>query len=56
MPQTAPVVLTIAGFLWPAGFGLLPLGGSDIGLHCVLAIVMLLIGVTARPVASAATV
>jgi len=53
---TIYLVLTIGGFLWPAGFGLLPLGGSDIGLHCVLAIVMLLIGVTARPVASAATV
>jgi len=50
------LVLTIGGFLWPAGFGLLPLGGSDIGLHCVLAIVMLAIGLTAKPVASAATV
>ena len=53
---TIYLVLTIGGFLSPAGFGVLPLGGSDIGLHCVLAIVMLLIGVTAKPVASAATV
>ena len=50
------LVLTIAGFLWPSGFGLVPLGGADIGLHCVLAIVMLAIGLTARPVASAAAV
>ena len=53
---TIYIILTIGGFLSPAGFGVLPLGGSDIGLHCVLAIVMLLIGVTAKPVASAATV
>ena len=53
---TIYLILTIGGFLSPAGFGVLPLGGSDIGLHCVLAIVMLLIGVTAKPVASAATV
>ena len=50
------VVLTIAGFLWPSGFGLVPLGGGDIGLHCVLAIVMLLIGLTSRQPAAAATV
>src|SRR2546423_12025023 len=50
------LVLTIAGFLWPSGFGLVPLGGADIGLHCVLAIVMLAIGLTARPVAPAAAV
>ena len=53
---TIYLVLTIGGFLSPAGFGLLPLGGADIGLHCVLAIVMLLIGVTAKPAAAAATV
>lgn len=49
------LVLTVAGFLWPDGFGLVPLGGSDVWLHCVLAIVMLAIGFTAKP-ATAATV
>jgi hypothetical protein len=47
------LVLTIVGFLSPSGFGLVPLGGSDIGLHCVLAIVMLAIGLTAKPATAA---
>ena len=50
------VVLTVVGFLSPTGFNMVQLGGADIGLHCVLAIVMLAIGVTAKPVASASTV
>ena len=50
------LVLTIVGFLSPTGFGLVPLGGADVGLHCVLAIVMLAIGLTAKPVATATTV
>jgi hypothetical protein len=49
------VVLTIVGFLSPRGFGLVPLGGSDIWLHCLLGIVMLVIGYTAKPVATTAT-
>ncbi len=48
-------VLTIVGFLSPSGFNLVPLGGSDIWLHCLLAIVMLAIGYTAKPVAAGAT-
>lgn len=43
-------VLTVVGFLSPTGFGLVPLGGNDIGLHVVLAVVMLAIGFTAKPV------
>jgi hypothetical protein len=50
------VVLTCVGFLSPTGFGLVPLGGADIGLHAVLAIAMLGIGLTAKPAATAATV
>jgi len=46
-------ILTVVGFLSPNGFGYVPLAGADIGLHCVLAIVMLAIGLTAKPVASA---
>ena len=46
-------VLTVLAFVSPSGFGLLPLAGADIGLHCLLAIVMLAIGLTAKPAASA---
>jgi len=42
-------VLTVVGFLSPTGFGLVPLGGADIWLHAVLAVVMLAIGYTAKP-------
>ena len=49
-------LLTIVGFLSPTGFGFVPLAGPDIWLHCVLAIVMLVIGYTAKPVASATAV
>ncbi|MFN2636777.1 MAG: DUF4383 domain-containing protein [Gemmatimonadaceae bacterium] len=41
-------ILTICGYVSPSGFGLVPLGGSDIGLHAVLAVVMLAIGFTAK--------
>lgn len=43
------LVLTCIGFLSPSGFGLVPLGGNDIWLHAVLAIVMLGIGLSAKP-------
>ena len=48
-------VLTVLAFFSPSGFGMVPLAGADIGLHCLLAIVMLGIGLTAKPVASAVT-
>jgi hypothetical protein len=47
------LVLTCVGFIWPSGFGLVPLGGNDIWLHAVLAIAMLGIGFTAKPVSTA---
>jgi hypothetical protein len=47
------VVLTILGFVAPSGFGLVPLAGPDIWLHCVLAIAMLAIGYTAKPATAA---
>ena len=50
------VVLTCLGFLVPMGFGLVPLGAANIWLHAGLAIVMLGIGLTAKPAASTATV
>ncbi|MFL5481226.1 MAG: DUF4383 domain-containing protein [Gemmatimonadaceae bacterium] len=43
-------VLTVLAFVSPSGFGLVPLAGADIGLHCLLAIVMLGIGLTTKPV------
>jgi hypothetical protein len=43
------LVLTIVGFLSPSGFGLVPLGGADLGLHAVFAIAMLGIGLSAKP-------
>jgi hypothetical protein len=45
-------VLTVLAFVSPSGFGLVPLAGADIGLHCLLAIVMLGIGLTAKPATS----
>lgn len=41
-------LLTILGFVAPTGFGMVPLGGADIWLHCVVAIVLLGIGYTAK--------
>jgi hypothetical protein len=46
-------VLTVCAFLSPSGFGLVPIGGADIGLHAVLAIAMIGIGLTAKPVPAA---
>jgi hypothetical protein len=47
-------VLTLVAFVSPSGFGMVPLGGADIGLHAVLAIAMLAIGLTAKSPATAA--
>ena len=44
--------LTVLAFVSPSGFGLVPLAGPDIALHCLVAIVMLGIGLTAKPVAA----
>jgi hypothetical protein len=49
------VVLTCVGFLSPTGFGLVPLAGANIWLHGVLAIAMLAIGFTAKPVVATTT-
>lgn len=47
------LVLTICGWFFPDGFGLIPLGGNDLWLHAVLAIAMLAIGFSARKSAPA---
>jgi hypothetical protein len=36
------LVVAAAGYVAPNGFGLLPLGGADIGLHLFLGLAMLL--------------
>ncbi len=41
-------VLVVCGWFFPDGFGLVPLGGNDIWLHAVLAVVMLGIGFSAK--------
>jgi hypothetical protein len=42
------LLLAALGFVAPAGFGLVPLGGADIGLHVFLAAGMLLAGLLSR--------
>ena len=42
------IVLAVCGVLIPGGFGLVPLGGSDIWLHALLGIVLAGVGFTAK--------
>jgi hypothetical protein len=42
------IVLAVAGFVAPDGFGLVPLGGNDIWLHAVIGIVLVYFGFTAK--------
>lgn len=42
------LVLAVLGFVDPTGFGLLPLGGGDIGLHAVLGLILAGVGFTAK--------
>jgi hypothetical protein len=42
------LVLAVCGYFMPNGFGLVPLGGSDIGLHAVLGLVLAAVGFTAK--------
>lgn len=41
------VLLFVLGFIAPAGFGLVPLGGPDVWLHLVLGVPLLAAGLTA---------
>src|SRR2546423_5566621 len=43
------LVLTIVRFIAPTGFGLVPLGGNDVLLHRLPALVILPIGYTTKP-------
>lgn len=49
------LVLAVLGFIAPTGFGLVPLGGNDIGLHIVLGGALLFFGITAKNDAIATT-
>jgi hypothetical protein len=42
------LLLAVAGYVSPNGFGLVPLGGNDIWLHAVLGFVLAAVGFTAR--------
>ncbi len=42
------LVLAVCGVLIPNGFGLVPLGGSDIALHVVLGLILAGVGFTAK--------
>lgn len=42
------LVLAICGFFVPGGFGLVPLGGSDIWLHALIGIVLVAVGFSAK--------
>ena len=44
------LILAVAGFIVPNGFGLVPLGGNDVWLHLVLGLVLAGVGFTAREV------
>jgi hypothetical protein len=49
------LVLVVAGFVAPRGFGLVPLGGNDVWLHLVLGAGLAYFGFTARDTAVRAT-
>jgi hypothetical protein len=42
------LLLAAVGYLVPDGFGLVPLGGADVGLHMFLALALLLAGLASR--------
>lgn len=42
------LILAVAGFIVPNGFGLVPVGGNDVWLHLVLGLVLAGVGFTAR--------
>jgi hypothetical protein len=42
------LVLAALGYFDPTGFGMIPMGGADIGLHLVIGAVLTYFGFTAR--------
>jgi len=49
------IALAALGFVFPDGFGLVPIGGNDIWLHAVIGIVLVYFGFTARADTAVAT-
>ncbi len=47
------IVLAIVGYVEPNPMNMLPLGGNDVYLHAVLGIILVGIGLTAKPTARA---
>jgi hypothetical protein len=41
------LLLTVVGYFFPTGFGLVPLGGPDVWLHLLLGVVLAVVGFTA---------
>ena len=48
------LVLAVLGYVDPTAFGLMPLGGGDIGLHVALGLVLAAVGFTAKASARSA--
>ena len=48
------IVLAILGFVEPTGFGLIPLGGTDVWLHVALGVILAGVGFSAKPAPMAA--
>jgi hypothetical protein len=48
------IVLAIFGYFVPDTFGLIPIGGNDIWLHCLIGVLLLVSGLTARGAVAAA--
>jgi hypothetical protein len=42
------IILAVCGYFIPGGFGLVPLGGSDIWLHALLGVILAAVGFTAK--------
>jgi len=42
------------GFVIPDAFGLIPIGGNDIWLHCLLGVVLVAVGFMAKEESAAA--
>ena len=49
------LVLVVVGFLFPTGFGLVPLGGTDPWLHLALGLPLAVVGFTARDTTTTTT-
>jgi hypothetical protein len=48
------LALAALGFVVPTTFGLIPIGGNDIWLHCLLGVVLVSVGFMAKEEAAAA--